>query len=128
MISPVREIDDAFLERVEAAVHQLEREGYRVYWPYRDTPQDRRELEIVRHNINAIRKADVVFIAWDGKSEGCLFDLGAAVALGKRVQGLVGLVPRRTLYRKTFANLIHQLWDEEDWRQISARRATLANF
>jgi len=58
-------------------------------------------------NKNAIRRADRVFVVWDGKSEGCLFDLGAAFALGKTVT--VISLPDAT-EGKSFQNMIRE-WE-----------------
>lgn len=73
-------------EHTRGVVEALETEGYSVHWPPRDTDQvDDTGLRICRDNLEAIRGADVVHVVWDGKSQGCLFDLGMAFALGKRV-------------------------------------------
>lgn len=83
LICPVRGIDPA---QTAGVVAQLEAAGWRVHWPPRDTDQDDPTgLRICRDNLVAIRAADVVHFVWDGKSQGCLFDLGMAFALGKRV-------------------------------------------
>ena len=110
MISPVRNISEAFLARVGAAVAGLEQQ-HSVYWPMRDTYQDQPEVDIVRANFAAIGGCDEVYICWDGESEGCLFDLGMAFALGKPIRPVVGCVPRMTR-GKSFANLIHALGEE----------------
>src|SRR5690348_9799883 len=83
LICPVRGIDPATHEET---VRRLEGEGYVVHWPPRDTDQiDDTGLRICRDNMAAIAAADVVHVIWDGKSQGCLFDLGVAFALAKRI-------------------------------------------
>lgn len=86
------------------AVFALEGEGWSVYWPARDTDQtDLVGLDICRTNVQAISGADAVHVIWDGHSQGCLFDLGAAFALGKRVIPLI-LPPASE--GKSFQNMI----------------------
>lgn len=83
LICPVRGIDPATQAETVA---ELERAGYTVHWPPRDTDQaDDTGLRICRDNMAAIVAADVVHVIWDGKSQGGLFDLGVAFALGKRI-------------------------------------------
>lgn len=83
LICPVRGVDPA----VSADhVAKLEAAGVKVHWPPRDTDQNDTEgLRICRDNADAIAAADAVYVLWDGKSQGCLFDLGVAFALKKRV-------------------------------------------
>lgn len=81
LICPVRGRD---AHEFADAVASLEAEGYDVHWPTRDTNQgDQIGHRICRENAAAIAKADVVHVIWDGKSQGCLFDLGVAFALQK---------------------------------------------
>ena len=83
LISPVRGVDQA--ENLDV-VTRLEIGGNSVHWPYRDTNQDDDTgLKICQDNLKAIQEADEVHIIWDGKSQGCLFDLGIAFALGKKI-------------------------------------------
>ena len=73
-------------EETEAVVKRLESAGWAVHWPHRDTNQDDPiGLAICEQNRAAIVAADHVFIIWDGRSTGCLFDVGMAFALGKSV-------------------------------------------
>ena len=73
-------------EETRVIVSQLEADGWTVHWPQRDTDQsDSVGLQICSDNRAAISKADAVHVIWDGKSQGVLFDLGMAFALGKRV-------------------------------------------
>jgi len=83
LICPVRGHDMA---ETEALVAKLESEGWDVYWPPRDTPQDDPTgYNICRANEAAIRSRPYVHLTWNGESQGCLFDLGMAFALGKTV-------------------------------------------
>lgn len=83
LICPVRGLP---ADAHAAIVGKLEAEGYAVHWPPRDTNQhDETGLRICIANAEAIRVADVVHVVWDGKSQGCLFDLGVAFACYKRV-------------------------------------------
>ena len=83
LICPVRHADQA---RARDVVCELERDGWRVHWPYQDTNQDDPTgLRICSDNRDAIADADAVHFMWDGKSQGCLFDLGVAFALNKPI-------------------------------------------
>jgi hypothetical protein len=81
LIAPVRGYPkDQWAKEVSALVA----DGWRVYWPARDTEQDDDTgMSICRANRAAIEDADAVHLIWDGKSTGCLFDLGMAFAMRK---------------------------------------------
>jgi len=73
-------------KETEAIVKWLENNGWSVHWPPRDTDQEDSEtggFRICVDNGNALEEADRVFFVWNGQSQGCLFDLGAAFALNK---------------------------------------------
>lgn len=107
LICPVRGIDP---ETQREVVGSLEANGLLVHWPPRDTAQDDPTgLRICSDNLKAIRAADVVHVIWDGKSQGCLFDLGMAFALGKWVIPLD--LPDFT-DGKSFQNMV-MAWAEE---------------
>ena len=83
LICPVRGKDPASFAAIVTA---LEADGFVVHWPPRDTDQvDDTGLRICSDNAAAIAAADVVHVIWDGQSQGCLFDLGVAFALQKRI-------------------------------------------
>jgi nucleoside 2-deoxyribosyltransferase len=105
LIAPVRgKPDNTFAE----VVRGLEHGGFEVYWPARDTDQnDPTGLKICSENAAAIAAADVVHVIWDGQSQGCLFDLGVAFALKKRMIALD--LPTETVGR-SFQNMI-RLWE-----------------
>lgn len=107
LIAPVRNVTDEFLETVKKIVGRLE-EDYSVYWPYRDTDQSASEVEICRRNRAAMEEAGVACIAWDGKSEGCLFDLGMAYAMGKPVFYYEKFLP----HTETDKSFLHFIRDE----------------
>lgn len=90
-------------------VKQLEQSGYKVHWPPRDTDQvDPIGLRICQDNLNAIKNADVVHVMWNGKSQGCLFDLGIAFALNKPIK--IIQLPDMT-EGKSFQNMV-RAWAE----------------
>lgn len=107
LICPVRGVDaETFVGVVEA----LEADGWTVHWPPRDTDQnDNTGLRICRDNLAAIKAADVVHVIWDGRSQGCLFDLGIALALQKPVIPVD--LPAKT-DGKSFQNMI-RAWGAE---------------
>ncbi|MEN6550171.1 MAG: hypothetical protein ABFE07_29355 [Armatimonadia bacterium] len=97
-------------------VSKLESEGWLVHWPPRDTDQeDMYGLRICSDNRDAISAAERVFVCWDGKSQGCLFDLGIAFALNKRITVLS--MPDATT-DKSFQNMVRK-WaqEQEDGRR-----------
>lgn len=107
LIAPVRGYDPEEHAKVVAKLVEL---GYEVYWPARDTKQDDPTgLNICRQNLDGLKAADVVHVIWDGKSEGCLFDLGMAFALGKEIRE-ISLPPATE--RKSFQNMI-RAWSQE---------------
>ena len=108
LICPVRGHDPA--EFVDV-VQWLEELGLEVYWPPRDTNQDDPiGYEICRLNLLAMKSCDFAHILWDGKSEGCLFDLGMAFALGKQLVVIEMLEPTGG---KSFQNMARE------WAHIS---------
>jgi nucleoside 2-deoxyribosyltransferase len=101
LICPVR---GHSTEETRAVVTGLETAGWVVHWPPRDTNQDDPTgLRICGTNLAAIRSADAVHVVWDGQSQGCLFDLGMAFALGKRVIPIHLPVPTEG---KSFQNMV----------------------
>lgn len=84
LICPVRGVP---AEHSAGIVADIENRGFTVHWPHRDTDQnDDTGLRICSDNRSAIEAADVIHVVWDGESQGCLFDLGMAFALGKRIE------------------------------------------
>lgn len=91
-------------EDTAGIVKSLEDEGYHVHWPHRDTNQsDPVGLRICGDNLAAIQNADVVHVVWDGLSQGCLFDLGMAFALNKKISPIS--LPDETP-NKSFQNMV----------------------
>jgi nucleoside 2-deoxyribosyltransferase len=108
LICPVR---GHSLEETEETVRWLESGAWSVHWPPRDTDQnDNTGYRICVDNRTAIEQSDVVFVIWDGKSQGCLFDLGMAFALRKSVLW-VTLPPESR--GKSFQNMIR------DWGRVA---------
>jgi len=103
LICPVRGKDPSLFAEIVAG---LETDGYIVHWPPRDTNQeDATGLRICRENAAAIAAADVVHVIWDGQSQGCLFDLGIAFALGKSIIPLDLPAPTSG---KSFQNMVRE--------------------
>jgi len=103
LICPVR---GHSVEETADIVANLEKE-FIVHWPPRDTDQeDPTGYRICCHNELAIKNADVVHFVWDGKSQGCLFDLGMAFAHNKKI--IIVRMPDLT-EGKSFQNMV-QKW------------------
>lgn len=87
LISPVRNGTKEEHDLAALYVASMKMEGHTVYWPLRDTDQsDPVGKDICEDNIAAIRAADEVHIWWSPSTRGGLFDLGAAMALGKKIE------------------------------------------
>lgn len=111
LICPVRGHEQAETQKIVA---ELEAAGYQVHWPPRDTNQsDPTGLRICQDNYAAIEAAEVVHFVWDGKSQGCLFDLGMAFAMGKKVIPLSMPDPTEG---KSFQNMVRE------WAGLAARK------
>jgi nucleoside 2-deoxyribosyltransferase len=110
LICPVRNITNEFRQAIETQVAFLESQGHQVYYPTRDTNQSNSSIEICNDNCFAIQNADIVYIIWDGKSQGCLFDLGVAFALAKPIHTIIGYTPPKSS-EKSFQNLMYE-WEE----------------
>jgi len=103
LICPVRGHDPV---ESKEFVSILEDQGIEVYWPPRDTKQDDPTgYTICLENLEGIKASDVVYVVWDGKSQGCLFDLGMAFALGKKVRPI--MLPEAS-EGKSFQNMVRE--------------------
>ena len=106
LICPVRGVDP---KETQGIVADLEAQGWTVHWPPRDTNQDDDTgLRICHENEDAIRSADRIFIVWDGKSQGCLFDLGMAFSMSKPITCI--RLPEPT-EGKSFQNMM-RAWED----------------
>ena len=108
IICPVRNLSEQWEEGLLAYAHLKESAGHKVHLPFRDTDQnDRTGYRICQDHAEAMLNADEVHIAYDGKSEGWLFDLGMAFALNKPVQPITGYFPNITK-GKSYTNMVWQ--------------------
>ena len=111
MICPVRGISEDYRQAIESQIANLESQGNEVYYPARDTDQiDPTGINICRQNRDAISNADIVYIIWDGKSTGSLFDLGMAFAINKPIRTVTGYFPPATDF-KSFQSMVYD-WEE----------------
>jgi hypothetical protein len=87
LICPVRNATDEQKAHMQGYIDGLEAQGYKVYYPARDTKQidETGGWNICTANKNGILDADEVHIFWDEKSTGSLFDLGMAFCAGKKL-------------------------------------------
>jgi nucleoside 2-deoxyribosyltransferase len=119
LIAPVRGISPEQYQLQKGFVEILEKKfGHVVHWPHRDTDQDDSTgLRICRDNRRAIEESDLVYIIWDGKSSGCLFDLGIAFAMDKLIIPAPGLFPYPDLSKgKSFAAMVYALFNEQSYK------------
>lgn len=85
LICSVRGATPEVLAEQQEYVHNLERRGFTVHYPPRDTDQDASGLLICLQNYRAIKDADEVHVWYTPNSQGTHFDMGMAFALGKTV-------------------------------------------
>ncbi len=98
LICPVRGANNKITKRIRGYVEKLEKQGYKVHWPHRDTNQkDPIGLRICADNGAAIALADEIHVWWywrekkwwqkwmwwikEKKSTGSLFDFGMSFML-----------------------------------------------
>lgn len=106
IICPVRNISEDWKSGIENYVRMLEAQGNEVHFPPRDVDQnDLTGYYICKAHRKALAECDEVHVAWDGKSEGCLFDLGMAFALEKPVEIITDYFPLPTPH-KSFASMV----------------------
>jgi len=87
IICPVRKITPEQINEQGEYVAKLEKEGFEVFYPPRDAPQESKTgYEIVMAELNAIKDCDEVHIFWDINSNGSHFDLGMVIALEKKIK------------------------------------------
>jgi len=86
IICPIRNQTESERLFLTHYISSLELEGYKVYWPFRDTnQQDNIGLNICYQNRNAIKKAKRVRVYFTSKSEGTLFDIGMSFMARKPI-------------------------------------------
>lgn len=81
IICPVTQATDKEKTEILNYVTALEKVGYLVHYPYRDTPQNEIALTVNRINTKKIRTSDEVHIFYKSKSKGIHFDLGHLFSL-----------------------------------------------
>ncbi len=85
IICSVRGTSDDYKKKLEDYVQKLEKNGYIVHLPHRDTNQNATGLEICKENASAIFNSDEVHIFYNGKSQGTHFDMGVTFALNRKI-------------------------------------------
>jgi len=107
IISPVRNVSEPWRDGLLAYTHKLEMQGHKVYLPFRDTEQnDKTGFRICQDTEKAIFDADEIHIAYDGQSEGWLFDLGIAFAENKTIIPITGYFPPQDNKGKSYINMV----------------------
>lgn len=86
IICPVRMATPEWRKRLEDHTESLEKAGYKVHLPHRDTDQTAGAYQICAQNMSAIAAAHEVHIFYMPESQGIHFDLGVAFALGKTIK------------------------------------------
>lgn len=89
VVCSVRNADPKEVEQVEAYVKKLEEEGHEVHYPPRDVDQEcETGVSIVEAHRKAMLASSEVHVFWNVESSGSHFDIGMAVALGKKIIGV----------------------------------------
>jgi hypothetical protein len=123
LICPVRGADQLTQTELNGIVTGLEAQGWNVHFPPRDTNQDDKTgYRICCDNMLAIKEAEMVFVYWDGKSTGGIFDAGMAFMAGKPITVLHSPEP---LGSKSFQDMFTE-W--EDRRVNSGSYCTGSNL
>ena len=82
IICPVRNVDPVTKRKLERHVARMEKKGYRVHYPSRDTDQsDPIGNRICATNQGAIFEADEIHVWYSEQSTGSYFDLGGVFML-----------------------------------------------
>lgn len=119
IVCPVRNPPVGWKEGLLDYTTFLENQGHKVHLPFRDTPQDDPSgLSICDNHLRAMKRAGEVHLAYDGKSEGCLFDLGMAFALGKLIVPITGYFPKQTV-GKSYSNMVWA-WNARNYELFKA--------
>lgn len=119
LIHPVRNITPDMKQKMDEYRRTLEEQGCEVYDPLYHTNQvdPTGGYRICTDNMNAIKRADEVHVAWDGVSKGSLFDLGVAFALGKKIKRIRSAFPEPDgSVSKSIPHVVKR-WEEETRNQ-----------
>jgi len=83
LICPVRGVKPEITEKIKKYAEKLEKRGYQVHLPIRDTEQDDPSggINICDTNLEKIFEADEIQVWYQKESKGIHFDLGAAYML-----------------------------------------------
>lgn len=81
LICPVSSASDRDRKELSEYVDYLTNEGFNVYYPYKDTPQDESPLNINQINTRAIQRSDEIHIFYKRTSQGIHFDMGNIFSL-----------------------------------------------
>lgn len=113
LICSIRDASMEELDKAKQVVAGLENDGAKVYWPYRDTPQNNDPIgdRICADNRRAISLSKTVCVLWSPNSKGSHYDLGVAQALNKII------IPLNThefdkTPGKSFNNILHKIDDQ----------------
>ncbi len=75
-----------YKEKIEELESNLKAYGHKVKIPAFDSHPEFNELQICEYNKKLIKWAQKIYIIWDRRSYGTVFDFGMAFALGKEVE------------------------------------------
>ena len=92
------------------SANNLKNEGHEVKIPAFDDHPDWNEYKICKHNLELVKWADELFLWWDRRSMGTIFDFGMAFALYKPMK-VINEVKRSEC--KSYENVLAYLTETE---------------
>lgn len=73
-------------EKMIPLKEKLEKEGHEVRVPALDRIPELDEIGVCNYNLEIIKWSDIVYVLWDQRSIGTIFDFGMAFALRKPIK------------------------------------------
>jgi len=107
IICPVRLAYNEVKYELEQFTSFLEKEGFEVHLPHRDTKQNDTGINICIKNSTEIRQSDIVIVVFEKSSKGIYFDMGSAFSENKMI---IGFCISDVLYenKKSFEKMLLQ--------------------
>lgn len=102
----------SYQEKMEKLKLVLEAESHEVKIPAFDSNPSLDSLGVCVNNLNIMKWCDCIYMIWDGRSNGTIFDMGMAFALNKPVR--IHYINDKT-FQKVFESYadVRKCWFEE---------------
>ena len=101
-----------YREKFEELAKTLRCEGYEVKIPAFDDHPDFDEYDVCNYNREVVEWADIIYLIWDGRSVGVIFDFGMIFMARK---------PFKIEYieKKTVAGVMRKYEEVKEWEKSS---------